>query len=87
MRIGFELELTEGQPGVCVLVSAADSPSPRSKLNELIEVFTRRPATDTERAGDFTALIGSRCHVRLSLAKNRAGKSFMKVERLFPLFP
>lgn len=83
-RIGFELELTEGQPGVCVLVSAADAPNPRGKLAELIATLTGRPATEAERGGDLHGLIGAPCHVKLAPAMNRSGKSYMRVDRLIP---
>ena len=83
-RIGFELELVEGQPGALVLESAADAPSPRGKLADLIASLTGRPATDAERQGNLHHLIGSLCHVMLSPATNRAGKGYMRVDRLFP---
>ena len=83
-RIGFELELLEGQVGARVLESAAESVSPRSKLVELIEIFTGRPATDTERGGDLHGLIGAPCHVKLAPAMSRGGKPFMRVDRLYP---
>ena len=46
-------------------------------------MFTGRPATDAERAGDLTTLVGARCHVRLSPGMNRSGKSYTREDRLF----
>ena len=83
-RVGFEFELLEGQPGARVIDSAADSPSPRGKLAEMIDTLTGRPATAAELGGDLHDLIGRRCHARVSLAVNRAGKAYLRVDRLFP---
>lgn len=83
-RVGFELELLEGQPGALVLESATDTPSPRGKLTDMIATFTGRPATDADREGDLSGLIGALCHVRISPTMNRAGKAYMRVDRLFP---
>lgn len=83
-RIGFELALLDGQQGAIVLESAANSPSPRGKLADLIAGLTGRPATDTERHGEVAHLIGATCHVMLTPATNRSGKAYMKVDRLFP---
>jgi len=83
-RVAFELELLEGQEGTRVLESATESPSPRGKLADLIASLTGLPATDAERHGDLSGLIGLTCHVMLSPAMNRSGKAYMRVERIFP---
>ncbi len=83
-RIAFELELLEGQRGTRVLESATESSSPRGKLADLIARLTGRPATEAERHGALSGLIGLTCHVMLSPAMNRSGKAYMRVEEIFP---